>query len=212
MKKITEIIKPFMAIIFGALLFLTYLNCLSSQDSETLAIGVIAMVMAAFYLFVGIFGAMGGKLYGTGKKVMDAITISAFPLFMGVSYLLTLIDNAKDFAAAETALPIGAWVIGILSVGGALAFGVLYIVSCFVRNKVVKRFAQLFALVFVLVLILDILFTDLGSPVALGNIVVLLVVINIAYCDLLFTSFPLLEKESAKEKKEEKAEEPAKEE
>ena len=69
MKKITELIKPFMAIIFGVLLLLTYLNLLSSEEGKTLAIGICAVVISAYYFFIGIFGILGPKLRGVAKKI-----------------------------------------------------------------------------------------------------------------------------------------------
>ncbi len=206
MKKLTVILQPFMEIIFGALLMLSYLNYISAVGNNTkLAIGIVAMVLAAFYFFVGLFGVLGGKLFGTGKKVMDAITISAFPLFMFVVYLLFLINDVKAFTEAETPFPAGGWFIGIISLIGAVGFGVLYVVSCFVRTKVIKRLARLFGLIFVLVLLLKILFNNYGSPVKLGEVTILLVVIDLAYCNMMFAAFP--QKEKAKKVEEKKAEE-----
>ena len=49
MKKIKELVKPFIFIIFGALLFLYYFNGLSGEGAG-LAISIIAIVLAAYFL------------------------------------------------------------------------------------------------------------------------------------------------------------------
>ena len=203
MKKITELIKPFMAIIFGVLLLLTYLNYLSAEEGKVLAIGICAVVISAYYFFIGIFGILGPKLRGVAKKITDAVTVSAFPLFMFVIFLM----RAIAFGEAKVNLP-GAWLICIISIIGAIGLGVLYIVSCFVNNRYIKKFAQLFGFIFILVLVLNVIFEPNGDPEQIGDVEILVVAIDAAYIDILFSSFPQVEKKK-EEPKEEVAEEKA---
>ena len=70
MKKVSELIKPYITIIFGALLLLIYLNYLSFKEMA-LAIGIIAVVIASFSLVGGIlFVVMGDKMNDTLKKYL----------------------------------------------------------------------------------------------------------------------------------------------
>ena len=60
MKKLQDIIRPFLAIILGALLFLVYLNYLQLQGA-TLAVGIIAVIFSAFYVALGILNIVLGN-------------------------------------------------------------------------------------------------------------------------------------------------------
>ena len=80
MKKISEIIKPFLSIIFGALLLLIYVNWLSSDDSGTLFLGIFGVILSVYYLTYGIMDIIiGDKL---PKKIFNIFTISLYPIFM----------------------------------------------------------------------------------------------------------------------------------
>ena len=73
MKRLHEIIRPFLAIILGALLLLMYLNSFQGEG-EVLDIGIIAMVVAAFYIGVGVVGlTLNNRLPGTAKKVEGSL-------------------------------------------------------------------------------------------------------------------------------------------
>ena len=80
MKKISEIIKPFLSIIFGALLLLIYVNWLSSNDGGTLFLGIFGVILSVYYLTYGIMDIIiGDKL---PKKIFNIFTISLYPIFM----------------------------------------------------------------------------------------------------------------------------------
>ena len=134
MKKISEIIKPYLTLILGALLFLVYLNWLS-YEGEALAIGIIAVIIAVYYLTVGILGVVvGDKLPVAAKKAFDIASICLFPVFMFVYWLIITINGA------DAIRPTG-WVIVILSMVSALAFAGLFVVSRLVPNKLLSRLA-----------------------------------------------------------------------
>ena len=184
MKKIGIIIKPFISIIFGALLFLVCLNYLSLKDTA-LAIGIVGVVLAAYYLAVGIIGIiLGDKLGKQLKKILDLISIVLFPAFMFTIFLIATINGAK----AEALLPTG-WVIYITSMTGAILMVVAYVLAAFLDNKLIARLGFLFSAIFVLALLLDVLFSAQGLPVVLGEIDVIKVVTYLVYTFMLFNSF-----------------------
>jgi len=189
MKKISDIVKPFSEIIFGALFFLCYFNYLAFKG-EALGIGIAATVISAYYLAIGIVNFVAGDKLPEGlKKVTDIVSISAFPLFIFVSKLLTTID------AHELLGPAG-WTLIILGMVGSLGLAVVYAVARIVNKPVLTKIAYIFASVFVLVLLADILFTIDGFPTDLGNVVIVDLVIDVLYVSMLFASFPKEEKVS----------------
>ena len=183
MKKIGELIKPFVSIIFGALLFLIYLNYLSLTGSG-LALGIIGVVLATYYLAVGILGIVLGEKFNKGvKKILDLISIVLFPAFMFVYFLLTTINAAQ----ANILLPTG-WVIAITSMAGSILMVVAYLLAALLNNKVLTRLGFLFSAIFVLALLLDVLFSTEGLPIVLGNINIIGVVTYAVYIFMLFNS------------------------
>ena len=180
MKKISELIRPFICVILGALLLLFYLNWLAGSG-VTLGIGITAIVMAAYYLAVGILGVVLGDKMGGARKIIDIISIAFFPLFMFVYFLLIIIN------AAQAMGPTG-WTIAIVSMIGALAFPVFYIVSRFVNVKWLSRIAVLFGAIFILVLITNVLFDTVGNPIVLGNINIIGLVIYSVYSYMLINA------------------------
>ena len=144
MKRLHEILKPFLAIILGALLLLRYLNFLQAQGA-TLAIGIVAMVLAAFYLGVGVVGfTLNNKLPESAKKVFEVGAVVAFPLFMFVYFLLVTIRLAVNNLGPN------GWFLAILKMIACIAFASVYCVAAFVKNRHLNKFSLLLAAVFVL--------------------------------------------------------------
>ena len=203
MKKIKELIKPFIFIIFGALLFLFFFNYLG-VGGAILAIGIVATVLAVYFLVVGILSVVLGDKLGKAKGILNLVGVATFPLFMGVVFLLDLIGKAQD---DYTYLGPSGWTIAILSVAAAFALGVMLFIAYFVKSKGFHRVTFLFGAIFVLALLLDILVQD-GFAVNLGSIIVLQVVLYACYTSMLFEVLS-----SFKENKEpKKVEEPKEEE
>ena len=205
MKKIKELLKPFIFIIFGALLFLLHFNLLG-MGGVSLAVGIIAIVLAAYFLTIGIFSVVLGDKLGKTKGLLNLIGVACYPLLLGVSFLLSLIEDAKLAADDYIYLGPNAWTIAILSIAAAFALGVLLFVAYFVRNKRFHRITFLFAAIFVLALLLDVL-TFRGNAIALGNIVVLQVVLYGCYVSMLFEVLSSLKENKEPKKPEEKKEE-----
>lgn len=188
MKKIYEIIKPFLLIILGALMLLCYLNLLQGQEG-ILALGIIALVAAVFYLAYGIVGIiLGDKLPAGLKRGLDIAAICVFPVFMFVYYLISVITILQNDGVVG---PSG-WIISILGMVAAIGLVAAYIVATFVKMKLLARLAQLFALAFVLSLLLNMLFDAAGNPNVLGNINVVELLIYVSYGALLFAAVPAL--------------------
>ena len=181
MKKIKELLKPFIAIIFGALLFLFFFNYLG-VGGPYLAIGIVAIVLSVYFLVVGILSVVLGDKLGKGKGVLNLVGVAIFPLFMGVIFLLSLIGNAKS---ESVYLGPNGWTIAILSIAAAFVLGILLFIAYFVKSKGLHRVTFLFGAIFVLALLLDILISE-GFAVTLGSIVVLQVVLYGAYVSMLF--------------------------
>ena len=206
MKKIGDFLKPNILIIFGALLLLYFLNYLSLNGAG-LAIGIIAVVLSAYYLAIGILGIfVGNKFTPQLKKIFEVISVSLFGIFMFVFFLLTTINGAQINGLMGPT----AWTIEILSMVAALAMVAVYIIARFANKDVLMRFAVLFAAIFALALLLNILFDITGNSRVLGNVDILLVAIYAIFVFYLFntlTNKPEANEEAAKEV-EEKKEEP----
>ena len=206
MKKLSDLLKPNVLIFFGALLLLYYLNFLSYRGAG-LAICIFAVVLAAWYLTVGILGVvLGDKFSPTLKKIFEMISVSLFCVFMFVYILLIVINAHRGMGPT-------AWVIDILSMAAALALAAIYSVSKFVDKPIVTRLAFLFAAIFTLALLLNILFNVDGSSISLGNVDVLSVVIYAFFTFYLFSSLQNCEgnkeQSPAKEEKTEEKDEPS---
>lgn len=181
MKKSTEYLKLNILIIFGALLFIYYLNFLS-YGGIRLGLGISAIIISAFYLFAGILLVIAGnKLSQSVQKTFNSLSIVLFAVFMFVYFLLTTI-NAADVMGPT------AWTIKIVSMAASLVFIVIYTISKFSGESVLLRLNNLFSLIFILVLILDVLFDMGGNSKTLGNINVMLVAIYGFYSYYLFGS------------------------
>ena len=204
MKKIKELLKPFIFIIFGALLFLFYFNGLSSKGAG-LAISIIAIVLAAYFLTVGILSVVLGDKLGKAKGILNLVGVAIFPLFYGVIELITLINLAD----IEGYLGPTGWTISILTIAAAFGLGGLLFVSYFVRSKGLHRVTFLFGAIFVLALLLDVLLLVDGTPATIGQVVILEVVLYGAYVSMLFDVLSSL-KENKEPKKVEEPKEEAK--
>lgn len=181
MKKIQVVAKPFLSIVFGALLLLTYLNWLS-LDGGALVIGVIALLMSLYYLGAGITEAVAGdKLPLKTKKVFDIIDISLFSAFASIYYLL-YITNLSDQMG-----PTG-WIVVLAALLLSLALAIFSIIARLVSNPVLKRLDVLFSALFMAALVLTLLFDSVGNPIKLGSIDVISLVIYALFGMMLLES------------------------
>lgn len=188
MKKIQEVAKPFLSIVFGALLLLTYLNWLS-LGGGALVIGIIALLMSLYYLGAGITEAVvGDKLSPKAKKVFDIINISLFSAFASIYYLL-YITNLSDRMG-----PTG-WIVALAALLLSLALAVFSIIARLVSNPVLKRLDVLFSGLFMAALVLTLLFDSVGNPITLGSIDVISLVIYALFGMMLLESLTSKEAE-----------------
>ena len=181
MKKVMDLVKPFLSLIFGALLFLYFLNFLS-YTGEALAMGVIAVTFACYYLAAGILGIVLGEKMPAGlKNVFNILSVSLYPSFMFVYFLLLVIQNHGDMG------PTG-WTIYLLAMVASISLAVVYVISRFVKNAVITRLAGLFGAIFVLALISDVLFAVNGAAMLLGYVEIVVIIIYSLYALILFNS------------------------
>ncbi len=186
MKKITDLLKPNILIIFGAIYLLVYLNWLA-YGGAGLALGIIAVIFSACYLAIGILGAIiGDKLSPMLKKVFDIVAVSMFPIFMFVYFLLMTINVYQGMGPTS-------WIIYILGMVASLTVVGLYIVSRFAKMPIMQRLAYLFAAIFALALLLNILFDIAGATNVLGNISIIEVVLYGLYLFYLFNALGKVE-------------------
>ena len=176
MGKLFNSSKPFILIVFGSLLFLSYLNWFLTNDIQTIIIAVFAVVIAAYYITHGVLEIVLKDKLGKAKNILEIISIVLFPIFFFIRILLVIIDIANLIG------PTG-WVIGILSLIGTLAFVVIYLIKV-----VPKTITRLFGNIFALILLLNILFDVFGNPISLGNINVVTSIAYISFDILLFTA------------------------
>ena len=204
MKKVLDLVKPFLFIILGALLLLIYLNWLQLQDAQ-LAMGIIGVVIAVYYLGLGIVVAIiGDKLPASLRGILDLVAICLYPVYGFVGSLINVID-LHDLLG-----PTG-WVIIISSMVAALAVAGLYAVANFVKIKLLVRLAQLAAMVYALTLILDIVFDFAGGVTVLGDIPLVVIAVYACYGFELFKAVGALTAEEAPKAETEAAAEPTEE-
>ena len=210
MKKVTDFLRPNILIILGAIMFLVYLNFLSFGDASggLLAIGIIGIIFAVYYLAIGILGIIvGDKFSAMLSKIFDIISACLFPVFMFIVMLINII-----LVGGNGLLPTG-WIVLIFGMIGSLALAAMFPVAKFVNKPVVVKFASLFAAIFGLILLLHLLYSQQslvidGSPITLGGIDLLMLVIYISFMVFLFGALNKAEEPAKEEAKEEPKDEP----
>ena len=210
MKKVSELLKPYLEIIFGALLFLFHFNWLSF-DGAYLALGIIAVVLSVYFVVVGVLSvALGDHFPKKVKNILTVVGAATYALFLGTYFLLFLIQTVKAANEYEWSTPLGpnGWTIAIVSIAASYALGVLLILAFFLKKSALSRITMMFGAIFVLALLVDILIND-GNPVVLGNIVVLQVILYATFVGILFQVLPLLNFKKEKPVEEKKEEQPA---
>lgn len=189
MKKIHEFMRPFLAIIFGALLFLSYLNDLSANGAA-LVMAIIWLVFAAFALTVGILSiVMGEKLSKKVREYFDLAIVAGDPILLFVEILLIVIGGG---------LNVFGWVVNIIGMAASIGFASLLLFAYFKKNITVINLTFLFAAIFALYLLITIIFTPGGNGRGIGNITLVELAINLAYVGLAFSVLSLIKPESRK--------------
>lgn len=190
MKKLQEVVKPFISLILGGLIILYYLNWLQF-DGARLAIGLFALLMGIYYLFSGIIPVMAkDKLNASLNKVFDLVSVLVLPLFLAMYNALIMIFYGRNIG------PNG-WIISIYSLVVSLGFIIFYLLNEFGKSKNTGKYVQLLSMGFALVLLLLILFNDAGNSILLGQLDIIQVVIYSLYLGIMFGSINV-EKETVK--------------
>ena len=223
MKKVQSVIKPFLAILIGALLFLYFLNNLSGSDAF-LAEGIIGVIVSILLIGSGVVVIiLGDKLPELVKKILELSVIGLFSIFLFTLTLINLIQVYDAFDSIGTKVPPTGWVVAIsgmiVYLSLPMALIAFYILIKLLHKKIFVRFATLISGIFAVVALLSLLFqineiTMLyGQAIVLGNIDVIFTVIMFAFCLILCEFCKDLENMNEEPTKEEKpAEEAPKEE
>ena len=185
MKKLGDLIRPFLSVIFGALLLLFYLNWLQYKGAG-LAVGIIAVILASYYLCIGILGTLV-KFNDKAKNIFDILSISLFALFEFVYFLITIINGASSLG------PNG-WVINILSLVASLMLAMLFALARFSGNGMLGKLAAMFAAMFIGALVLNIVFDPLGNPNDLGDVNIVNFAIDACFVSMLLPALGALNK------------------
>lgn len=183
MKKVTEIIKPLLLIIFGALLLLLYMSYLRDGiPAFTLTIGILGVVFAAYYITVGILNVvMGDKINKSLRMIFDILNVCLFALIFFLQ-LISVLVYMNDVLSAT------GWVINILSMVAAVGLIVFAIVGKLAKAPIMERLAYLFAGIFALALLLDLIFDVSGAPEAIGNLAMVILAIYGIYIYVMFAA------------------------
>lgn len=192
MKKISDLIRPFLGIIFGALLMLYYLNFIGPEmPAEYLALGIIAVTFAAYYLGSAIvMFLLGDRLPEGIKKIFLLLSVVCFPTLIFVENLLFTI-------ALRGQLGTTGWIIMSASLAGSIAFATLYSIAVFTKIRVIERLAFLFGAIFFLSLVLSLLFSIDGAATAIDDIPLVTLAIYAIYSSMLFNALLGLGKKEA---------------
>ena len=183
MKRISDLIRPFLGIVFGALLMLVYLNYINSgMPGEYLALGIIAVTIASYYLGSAILSfILGDRLPAGVKNIFAVLSVVLFPTLMFVQNLLFTI-------ALEGELGTTGWIIMSASLAGAIGFAGLYCAAYFTKVRVLERLAFLFGSIFFLSLVLDLLFALDGTPNTIADITLVTLALYGIYGGMLFNA------------------------
>ena len=162
MNKVIELIKPYLSIVFGFLLFLYYFNYLQ-YSGILLAIGIIAVFISLYYLVYGILNLFLNDKIKDGKDILNLVSLSLFPLFIFFHLIVLIVNNSNIFGPTS-------WVIVIFGLITSLAFPVFAIIAHFVKNKTLSKLSYLFNFLFFLGLLLSTFFNMSGNAIRLGDL------------------------------------------
>lgn len=179
MKKYGSILQAILPTIIGAFMLLLYMNLLNGQGA-LLALGIIGVIVAAYYLVSGITGALLSKNKGNLGGLLKKGNVVIFPIFMFVVFLITVINGANALG------PTG-WVIAILSLIAALGFAIAAIFNWVANSEAISKLTTLLGILFILALALTVFFDPTGAPNALGNIELASTVVYVLYTILAVT-------------------------
>lgn len=222
MKKAFSFLKSNILLFIGALLFLLFLNYLVAGGA-TLAVGIIGILTAAYYITIGLLGIfIGDKLNALTRKIFEivAVCLFAFLMFMtSIVSLVTMIQRTTDPQFPATYGPTG-WFVEIFALLTSLALLGFYPFVRLFKAPALKKLGYLFAALFALGLLLNMLFDVQGFAINLGNIPFVYLALDLLFLFYLFETLgeakeepkAIEQKKPAKEEKKEKAKEPAPEE
>ena len=84
MKRVNGMVKPYLSLVFGSLLFLIYLNALSGTGGN-LAIGIVGVLLSAYYIGIGLSTALIKKKL---PAIFETLSLTLYPVFY---FVVTLV-------------------------------------------------------------------------------------------------------------------------
>ena len=184
MKKIQELLKPVLLIVFGALMFLLYLPYIQGDDAKYLVLGIFGAVFATYYVAVGVLNVtLGDKINANAKQIFDIFNVSLFAFLVMYNVIADVATICQYNADSITTT---GWIINVFIIMAAGALIVMTIVSKTTNKPVLDRLTFMFAGLFGLALLLNVTFNVYGNPTALGNIVIATVALYAMFIPVMF--------------------------
>lgn len=189
MEKIRNLIKPYLAVVFGVLFLLANLNYLTGGRATVVTVGVFALIFAIYYIAYGLVAALfSNKIPANVKKPLDVVVICLYPLFEFIISLIMIIENANMIG------PSG-WIIIILTLISSIAFVVLYVMGNFVNGLKLDGIIYLLGFIFTVALVVSHIFYLDGTPIIIGDVAIVDIAIVAIYISMMFASFKKENKE-----------------
>ena len=152
MNKIKDIIKPYLSIIFGALFLLLYSDFLD-RNGAFFALGIVAVVCAVCYIIIGVINVVCfDKVKDSSKNILKLCEYTVFPLFVFVSGLIALIENADIMQTR-------AIIIDIVGMTAAIILIIFHVVDKLGKKDVSPRYAYLINLFFMIAMCTSLVFS-----------------------------------------------------
>lgn len=169
MKKIQEILKPKLLIIFGTLMFLLYIGGIKNDDAKFLVLAIFGIVFAAYYITVGILNvSLGDRLNASAKQFFDILNVSLFAFLI---LYQTIVGIVAFFDISPDLISTAGWIINIYAIMAAGGLIVMVILAKTGSKAALDRLAFMFAVCFGLALLLMVLFDEAGNASSVASII-----------------------------------------
>ncbi len=180
MSKLSSIGKQYFLVVFGILLFLFYLNGLGNNNGYIIAIAILGVLVAAYYIANGLLAVLlPGKLPERLKNIFAVVDVIAYPAFFFVTTLLAVIVSYDIMG------PTG-WIIAVISMVSSLGYATCYALRKFLNLEKIGLITNILGGLFLLSLLLNVLFEMNGNPVSLGNLNIIVIITYAVYVFILY--------------------------
>ena len=190
MKRLSDMIRPFLGFVLGGLLILFYLNYVKAiyvqnEVYELFVLGIIGLLVASCYLALAILQFIFGERAPAFMGILSVVLFPSLICIEALLYTILLLRSGQTISATG-------WIINLTLILGVLMFVPMYIVAYFTKVKVLQRLAFLSGSILFLGLIVNLMFGYDGSTVAIGQVSLAGLVIYVLYGSILFTTLAKL--------------------